>query len=182
MMMWSHNGAEFGIVCVLQRLGLTIVALLLHFPFVSYHIANHFARRMSGELINDTDPDDEFSRALAVEKRGDARGAVERYSLIIKDDPLHTEARLRLANLLARSRRLEQAKDVIRTVMKTDELPDRDRAELAALLAKLESGNIVDDSQVGNGRQVRQVTTARIEAHAQQKANDGGSDPSIPVE
>jgi len=182
LMAWIHEAAAEGWSGVLKRAGVSTVCLLLHFPFVSYHVGDYFARKASGEDLDDGVPDDDFARARALEDRGDARGAIEQYSIMVKRSPLRTDARLRLAALLAGARRGAQAKDVLRTGLTLDELPDSDRDAIIRALGELDGPGYNPAAPSGEGRVARDVRTTRMEAHEQDKASRANDDPALPLE
>jgi hypothetical protein len=179
LLAWIHDAGQDDIRAVLARAGVSLLCLMLQLPFVNYHVGDFVSRRLTGQALADNEPTDSFQRAQLAEQRGDARGAIEQYSLIIKHDPLHTRARICLAEVLAGSRRMAQAQEIVRCALKFDDLPDADRGELTALLLRWEDRGPGAIAPEGPGHVVRAVTTARMEAHDQLKANSPDADDAI---
>ncbi len=94
-------------------IGIVVVLGLLYAPLLAYHAAEALQSTFSTASAPPPDPEDPFERAKAAEERGDSRSAVERYEWVLENEPIHFDARARLADLLARAGRLERAKEVL---------------------------------------------------------------------
>jgi len=110
---WVARGAQASLTAVALRGGIWVFGVLLHLPFLTWHAGSVFASALNPEGFVPAEPEDPFERARAAERRGDVSGAVERYRALLRERPLHVEARLALAELLAGTRRRAQAIEVV---------------------------------------------------------------------
>jgi hypothetical protein len=138
MMIWIERGAIEGWGNAAYRAAAYVVGVLLCIPFMAYHAGALVERAFTAESQPPPEPEDPFERARASEERGDVRGAIERYSFLLDEEPSHAEARMRLAELLARTRRAHQAAALVEQGLEVEGTPPAASAELKAMLLKLQ--------------------------------------------
>jgi hypothetical protein len=150
-------------------------------PFFAYHVTHVLANVFATESQPPPEPEDPLERAKASEERGDVRGAIERYSWLLEREPMHVEARTRLAHLLARSRRLERAFDILREGVALEGVSEEARDEWRTLAEKWRRGEIVEDSPGEEGFRhaaLGAVPTPRFDAYSSGRTEAPPGGPS----
>jgi hypothetical protein len=109
----------------------------LYAPLLAYHAGELLGRGFSTVSQPPADPEDPLERAVAAESRGDVPCAIERYLWLLEREPLHLEARTRLVLLLAATRRLKRALEVLDAGLGLDAASDEARSEWRALKEEL---------------------------------------------
>ncbi len=143
IMVWVRgDGSDFG-TGVLRSL-FYAVCVMLYIPFLAFHAGELLTKMLRPESQPPPEPEDPFERAVAAEDRGDVRGAVERYWQLLDDEPGHVEGRSRLARLLARTRHLAEAVDMLQEGLALEELSSVEKADWKALLRDLRDGKLVE--------------------------------------
>ena len=172
LMLWMEAGARTGFGSGMARFAVCVVIFMLYLPYLTFHAGSLLAAILRPEAQPEPEPADPLERAMASEESGDVRSAVERYSMLLEEEPTHVEARTRLAGLLAKTRRFEQGKEVIRQGLALEELSSTEKAEWKSLLHRLEEGDLGEKAPEDadfEHRALGGVTTARIEAHEEAK-------------
>jgi hypothetical protein len=169
----DHPYSAFGKVVIV------IPIAFLYAPFLAFHAAEALRRAFSTESALPPDPEDPFERAKAAEERGDSQAAVERYAWLLEREPAHFDARIRLAELLARAGKLQRAKDVLEEGIA---LPDAEgwmRFKWQELRLLIEEGSFGEGKPEGEKptfRALGDVRPARLEAWNERPRSGGGDD------
>jgi tetratricopeptide (TPR) repeat protein len=157
----DHGLAAFGKVVIVVPIA------LLYAPFLAFHAAESLRRAFSTESALPPDPEDPFERAKAAEDRGDTRAAVERYEWLLEREPAHFDARTRLADLLARTGRLERAREVLDKGIALDDAEGWMRFKWRELRTRIEErvlGEEKSEDGLPTFRALGDVRAARLEA------------------
>ena len=171
-MLWVEAGARTAFWIGMVRFASCLVIYGLHLSYVAFHAGSLLTALVRPESQPEPEPADPLERAMASEEDGDVRAAVERYSMLLEEEPTHVEARTRLAGLLAKTRRFEQGKEVIRQGLALEELSSAEKAEWKSLLHRLEEGDLGEHAPEDadfEHRALGGVTTTRIETHEEAK-------------
>jgi hypothetical protein len=158
------------------------LATIMSAPLLAYQLVGAFARTFSPVSQLAPEPTDPLLRAKAAEDRADTVIAVERYLRLLEAEPSHKEARTRLADLLARTGRIEWSKEVVEKGMSLAEAGPEARAEWRALRLKWEEGKGVE-APSGEGPRLRGLEdspTPRLDMHAE--AQSAADDSAVPFD
>lgn len=177
----SAAGGVYGAGGVILTVFFIALLALLYGRLLGYHAGVILSGMFSTVSEPPPDPEDPFERAKAAEDRGDVRGAIERYSWLLERRPAHAGARTRLAELLARTRRLGRASALLDEGIALLEAPEEARAHWRLLKEKWARGEIGEESGTGGAFRhaaFGDVTTARLEAHRMEERHEGGEPPA----
>ncbi len=157
--------------------------MFLYAPLLAYHATQLAARMFSTVSQPPPEPTDPLERARAAEERGDTVIAVERYLRLLEAEPSHEEARTRLADLLARTGRVEWSKEVVEKGMSLAEVGPEARAEWRALRLKWQEGKGVEAPSDGRPklRGLEDSPTPRLDVHAEAQSARG-DEPAVPFD
>lgn len=157
--------------------------LPLYGPLLWYHLTSVLTGTVSVLSQPPPEPTDPLERARAAEDRGDTVIAVERYLWLLEREPSHEEARTRLADLLARTGRVEWSKEVVETGMSLAEVGPEARAEWRALRLKWQEGKGVQAPSDGGPRLrgMEDSPTPRLDMHAEAQSAKG-DEPAVPFD
>jgi succinate dehydrogenase hydrophobic anchor subunit len=171
-MLWVEDGARTGVGMWLTRFATCLVIFALYLPYLTFHAGSLLAALLRPEPQPEPESVDPFERARASEEGGDVRAAVERYQKLLEEEPAHVEARTRLAQLMAKTRRFEQGKEILRQGLALEEVASAEKAEWKSLLRRLEEGDLGEQApeDAGFGHlALGGVTATRIKAHEESK-------------
>jgi hypothetical protein len=177
-------GAGFGLGGVAYSLA-GLMALILHVvlfaPLMAYYTVDTLMDLMSS-YSPPLEPEDPLERAKFAEASGQPAVAVERYWWVLQSEPDNGEARVRLATLLARTRRAERAKAVAAEGLSREGTPEDARTRLRELLAQVGEERLGEKDRAADLPRIRALEgnapMPRYEARRGRDDDDG----SIPLE